>query len=223
MTMYDHTPHEHDDNANRRPPYTIQVGGEGQVTAPPDRAVITLGVITEGMQLRAAQADNAAVTTQVIQSIRQLNIPSEQIQTVDYRIDTEYDYIDGKQLFRGYKVSHLLQITTDNIGQAGAIVDTAVESGANNVAGIRYTITNRDLYEKQALALAVRNAVGKAAAIAHAMGVAIDPVPIQVQELTGESQAPFASPAMLKSSAATPLSPGSLTIAASLLVWFNRY
>jgi uncharacterized protein YggE len=218
--MYDHQFHH--EHASCEQLYTIQVEGEGQVTASPDRAIITLGVITEGMQLRTVQADNAAVTAQVIQSLRQLNIPQEQIQTVDYRIESEYDYIDGKQIFRGYKVTHNFQITTDNIGQAGIIVDTAVANGANNVAGIRYTLTNADLYEKQALSLAVRNAVGKAGAIAQAMSITIDPTPVRVQELPSTSMTPQPMSAALKASAVTPLSPGQLTITASLLAWFNR-
>ncbi|GFN31670.1 SIMPL domain-containing protein [Paenibacillus xylaniclasticus] len=222
--MYDHQSKQlQHTQADHHQPYTIKVEGEGQVTAEPDRAIITLGVISEGMELRTVQADNATITTQVIQSLRQLNIPPEQIQTVDYRVETEYDYIDGKQLFRGYKVTHLLQITTDRMNQAGILVDTAVTNGANTVTGIRYTLSNTELYENQALALAVRNAISKAGAIAYAMGITIQPTPVRVRELPNRAQPFQPMSAALKASSVTPLSPGQITITAAVRAWFNRY
>ncbi|GMK39227.1 hypothetical protein PCCS19_22810 [Paenibacillus sp. CCS19] len=217
MTSYTH---EHGLDQSRS---TIEVQGEGKVTAAPDQAVITLGVVTEQTELQKAQAENAAAMTRVIQSIRQLNVPQEQIQTIDYRIETLYDYIDGKQIFRGYQVTHMLQITTSNVAQAGAIVDTAVENGANHIGGIRYTVSQPAYYEKQALSLAVRNAMDKAMTIGHTMGIAIDVVPKRVQELSqsGVAPIPFAAAAM-KASDATPLQPGQLTITASVRAWFRQ-
>ncbi|PWV89330.1 hypothetical protein DFQ01_1482 [Paenibacillus cellulosilyticus] len=217
MTSYGH---EHGLDQGRS---TIEVQGEGKVTAVPDQAVITLGVITEKTELRSAQADNAAAITRIIQSIRQLNVPQEQIQTVEYRIDTHYDYIDGKQIFRGYQVTHMLQITTSNVGQAGAIVDAAVENGANHIGGITYSVSQPAYYEKQALSLAVRNAMDKALTVAHTMGITIDVVPTRVQELSSSGVVPMPlAAAAMKTSAATPLQPGQLSIIASVRAWFRQ-
>ena len=185
MTNYGH---EHGLDQGRS---TIEVQGEGKVTAAPDQAVITLGVVTEQTELQKAQAENAAAMTRVIQSIRQLNVPQEQIQTIDYRIETHYDYIDGKQIFRGYQVTHMIQITTNSVAQAGAIVDTAAQNGANHIGGIQYSVAQPAYYEKQALSLAVRNAMDKAMTIAHTMGIAIDVVPTRVQELSQSGVAPI--------------------------------
>lgn len=107
-------------------PSTIDVLGEGMVTAAPDRAVIVLGAVTEGPALQAVQNENAAAVTNIVNSLLAANIPREMIQTYDFRIEPQYDYENGKQIFRGYKVTHLLQITADNAGQAGILVDTAV-------------------------------------------------------------------------------------------------
>lgn len=215
MTSYEHEPDQ-----GRS---TIEVQGEGKLTAVPDQAVITLGVVTEKTELRTAQSDNVTAITGIIQSIRQLNVPQEQIQTVEYRIDTHYDYIDGKQIFRGYQVTHMLQITTSHVGQAGTIVDTAVENGANHIGGITYYVAQPAYYEKQALSLAVRNAMDKALTVAHTMGITIEVVPSRVQELnhSGFAPMPLAASAM-KTSAATPLQPGQLTITASVRAWFRQ-
>lgn len=66
--------------------------------------------------------------------------------------------MDGKQIFRGYKITHLLQITTDHVAQTGNLVDTAVSNGANNVTSIQFTIAHPEFYENQALSLAIQNA-----------------------------------------------------------------
>ncbi len=136
--------------------HIIEVSGEGTVSAAPDRAVIELGAITENTSLRIAQRENAAAVTDVINSLLQLNIPKERIQTVAYRIEMQYSYEDGKQIFTGYRVTHLLQITLDQIDRTGLVVDTAVEHGANSVLNIQFSMAHPAAYYHQALSLAVK-------------------------------------------------------------------
>jgi len=202
-------------------PSTIEVIGEGTVTAAPDQAVVVLGAVTEGPVLQTVQSANAAAVTNIINALLQLNIPRENIQTSDYHIEAQYDYEEGKSIFRGYKVTHLLQIKIDNIGLTGTVVDTAVAQGANQVNDIRFTIKQPEPYEYQALSLAVRNARHKAASIAGTLGIPLPAVPCEVQELS-RSAAPIPfSASLLAKSAATPIEPGQLNITASVRVSYQ--
>ncbi|WP_171689085.1 SIMPL domain-containing protein [Paenibacillus germinis] len=202
-------------------PHTIEVLGTGTAAAAPDRAVVVLGAITEGPVLPAVQTENAKIVTTIIQSLLKLNIPREKIQTYDFGIEIQYDYQEGKQIFRGYKVTHLLQITNDRVELTGIIVDTAVSSGANNITDIKFTTSQPGFYENQALSLAIRNAHQKAVTIANTLGVTLVTVPSQIQEITGTAEPiPYAA-TMLSKSTVTPIQPGQLTIYAKVRVWYQ--
>ncbi|WP_274651035.1 SIMPL domain-containing protein [Paenibacillus humicola] len=201
---------------------TIEVFGEGTVGAAPDQAVIVLGAESEGPELQPLQAANAEIMTNIINALLRLNIPRENIQTSDYRIETRYDFEDGRQIFRGYSVTHLLQIRLDEIGQTGTVVDTAVSEGANRVESIRFTIRQPEVYVNQALALALRNARQKAATIAAALGVPLPAVPSLVEELPRAGEPiPFAAVSAFAKSAPTPIEPGELDVRAAVRVTYR--
>jgi uncharacterized protein YggE len=201
-------------------PLSLEVLGEGTVAAAADRAVIVLGAETEKPELQEAQTENTTIIANVIQSLLNMNIPRENIQTSDYRIEIQYDYVEGKQQFRGYKVTHLLTITTDRVAETGILVDTAVSQGANVINSIRFTTSKQELYENQALAAAVRNARHKAATIATTLGVTIGAVPYRVQELSHTTEPIPYIDAKQMASTATPIQPGQLTIKASVRAWY---
>jgi uncharacterized protein YggE len=209
---------------NSRP--LIEVTGEGKVSTAPSRAIIVLGVITESPSLATAQSENASAVTNVINSLLRLNIPREQIQTVTYRIEIQYNYKDGTQIFRGYRVTHLLQITIDRVEQTGLVVDTAVNSGANFVSSIRFTITNLEIYYNQALSTALQNAESKANTIARTLGVKLVRTPIKITEETRviEPPIPFQASLLAEGAAApTPIQPGELEIRAVLRAQYTYF
>ena len=142
--------------------HRMQLYGEGIVTTSPNIATITLGVITESSTVTEAQNKNNQLTKQVIDSLLALGIPNEQIKTVDFRIDILYDYEDSKQTLRGYRVTHMLQISDVDIQSAGTVVDTAVQNGANTVTNINFTVRNPLVYYERALQNAVQDAQDKA-------------------------------------------------------------
>ena len=60
---------------NRKVPlYTLTVQGEGEINVRPDQAKITLGVVTENIDVQTAQQENAAISNSVIQALKQLGI-----------------------------------------------------------------------------------------------------------------------------------------------------
>ncbi|WP_257985787.1 SIMPL domain-containing protein [Bacillus sp. M6-12] len=192
----------------------MKVSGEGSVTAAPDRAIVTVGVITEGNDPEKAQTENAAAITRIVNALVAIGIPRENIRTADYRIEPQYDYKEGQQIFKGYKVTHLLRITVEKIEQTGTVLDTAVKNGANYAANIEFSISNPEAYYNQALSLALKNAYGKAITIAQTLDVHLIATPIHVEEV---SQAP--SPLTYKSAEfaaiqATQIQPGEQTISA---------
>lgn len=196
----------------------IRVFGKGKVSVKPNKAEITLGVATENKQLEEAQKANAATISMITESLNTLGIPKEHIQTSAYTVFPQYDYEEGKQIFREYKVEHLLNIKTDRIESAGLVVDSAVNNGANIVSGITFSLGNSSLYEKQALSLAVIDSFKKAEAIAKTLGVQLMSNPVYVAEGTQPQGEPFPMQGVsfVKSAVSTPIQTGSMDIVSNV-------
>ncbi|HJF33360.1 MAG TPA: SIMPL domain-containing protein, partial [Sporosarcina psychrophila] len=111
----------------------MTVTGIGNLTAAPDIAQIQLEVSTENDQLNHAQKENSYEMNQVIDSLLRLGIDRENIQTVSYNINPQYNYIDGEQVFKGYKVTNAITVKITAIDQVGSVIDVAVQNGANRV------------------------------------------------------------------------------------------
>lgn len=202
-------------------PLTIEVLGEGLATTKPDETRVTLGVISEGEKLEELQADNAAKIAAIIGALTSLGIPRENIATASFAIEPQYDYADGQQIFRGYKVTHLLQVTIAGTDAVGRIIDAAVASGANAVTDVSFRSSQAAAAQREALAIAVRDAQAKAIVIAGTIGVSLSAVPCKVEETpkTGFEPVLFKS-AMPVGDAATTIEPGSLSFKAAVRVWY---
>lgn len=200
----------------------LEVTGEAEMAVTPDLASIHLGVVTENKDLLPAQRQNASEMAKVIQSLKQLNIPQNNIQTFDYRIDSEYDFEQGKQYFRGYKVTHLLQVKIEDLANIGRVIDTAVQNGANYVANVQFmSKKTNDIYE-QVLANAVLNALEKAKAISSVLRVQLNPLPLSVIERSGTSNPSFIQPgSYVKGISTTQIEPGQLTLRATITAKFH--
>lgn len=201
--------------------HTLLVNGEGIVQASPDQATITLGVRTENIDPATAQQENAILVANVLKAMTSLGIPDDQIKTTDYRIEPRYDYQDGKEVFRNYKVTHMIEILTSQINQVGAIVDTAVKNGANSVSHIRFSLANPELVYNQALSISLRNAYQKALAITQTIRTTLVPTPLKVVELSGEPLPVLYQANVFSKAAATPIQPGELTISARVQVEYE--
>ncbi|MEK5037697.1 SIMPL domain-containing protein [Sporosarcina sp. FSL K6-3457] len=199
----------------------MTVTGIGNLSVAPDTVQIQLEVRTENKQLSQAQQENTAAMNQVIASLLQLGISRENIQTVSYNVSPQYDYVEGKQLFRGYEVTNAITVRITNIGQVGNVIDVAVQNGANNVSNIRFTVGDEQLYYQQALSLALKNALAKAQTMADTMQLQFDTTPIKiVEEHRAESVAPrmYAAKEM---SVSMPIEQGEIVINATVEVQFQ--
>lgn len=201
--------------------HNLIVNGEGMIQAAPDQATITLGVRTENVDPAIAQQENAILIANVLTALAALGIPDEHIKTTDYRIEPQYDFKDGKEFFRTYNVTHMIEIQTNQIDKVGSIVDTAVKNGANSVSNVRFSLSNPELVYNQALSISLKNAYQKAMAITQTIRTTLDPIPLKVTELTGESMPVLFQANVYSKAAATPIQPGELTITARVQVEYQ--
>ncbi len=197
---------------------TMILNGNGQVNAVPDEAVLRLGVQTEGENLQTIQANNAELSQAVLQAIHQLGV--DDIKTFQYDINKNYEFVDGRQVDKGYTVRNILEIRTDNLGLVGALIDTAVYYGANIVDLIQFEVSDTSRYYLQALNLAVADAFEKARSIADSIGLSLHPYPRKITE-NSTPAVPFRAINVREGAFATPIEAGTNQIEASVTVEFR--
>jgi len=140
---------------------TAKINGKGSIKVKPNIAIVTLGVSTEGKELKNIQEENALRASKVAGTLKRLGIREEDIQTQNYNIDIQYDYIEGKEIFKGYRVRNILKVIVRDIDRVGQVIDEAVEDGANIVSHIRFTVSDESIYYNRALRHAIEDSIEK--------------------------------------------------------------
>lgn len=159
---------------------TITVSGQGKVELKPDMANVTVGVTTEAKTARATQTANNQRMAGIMSTLKSLGISENDIQTVNYNLSPQYDYINskdgnGKQVLRGYVATNQVQVTVRDINSVGKVLDAIVDAGANLSGGVSFTLSDSRMEQgyADALAQALKNGRGKAEVLAKGLGVTI--------------------------------------------------
>lgn len=206
------------------PTRTITVIGRGEVSSKPDVAYTTVGVEVVAPTVGDATDQAATRMTAILAALKKLGIAEKDIRTSNYSISFERQQTDGMMSTTegatgSYRVSNMVQVTIRDLDQVGAVLDTAVQAGANNVWGLSYGLAETQALEEQARAAAVQNAQDRAASLAQLNGVKVGDV-IAVSEVVGGDTGPVvAEMAVAKGFGnGTPVEPGELTFSTQIQV-----
>lgn len=198
-------------------PPTVEVSGLGVVTAVPDQAWVRIGAESRSKVSKEAQSRNAQAMTAVQQKMTALGLPKDAVRTLAIDLQMEYDYANGRQTPRGYVARNTIEVRVDDFAKLGDVLDAAVGSGATNLHGLRFDVKRREALEREALQLAVVNAMGRAEALAAGSKRTIDRV-IRIEESSVGRGSEMPSMAMrtMADDAGTPVAAGELEIRAQV-------
>ena len=195
----------------------LAVDGRGSASIAPDQAVVTVGVVSRARSASQAQAENAQKSIAITQALKQLGVAGSDIKSQNFSFQPDYRKDDRSHTINGYTASHYLQINVRDIAQAGKIVDTALQSGANEVHSLRFSVSNQSAVRKEALGKAINDARNKADIIAQGLGCRIIGIK-SVSESTGSIESRSYNMNMLAAAKAvdTSFEPGMLTLDANV-------
>lgn len=201
----------------------IQVSGTGSAFGEPDVAVLSLGVSTEKKSVAEAREDAADAMQKVLDTLKGNGVSEKDLQTKQYSIQPQYDYVDGQRILRGYRVTNTVSAKIRTLDKIGNIIDDAAEAGGNavQVQSIGFTIDDPTELQAQARVEAMKNAQDKAETLAEEGGVTLGK-PISISESTGY-YAPNYSFDDRESAGAvkTPIETGELEIAVTVSVLYE--
>lgn len=204
--------------------YNIKVEGDGSVKAVPDMVKIEIGVETQNENLKIAQKENTNITNDVIYSLKEMDIDEKDIQTISYTVEKMYDYVRGERIFKGYKVVNRLIVTVHDVTIVGAVIDTAVEKGANMIGNIEFQLSNISDYYERALSLAVEDSVSKAKNIGYTLGIDVNNIPIKILEEKYDNSYSPGQPVYRAPEEGTTIESGEMEIKARVVAeFFYKY
>jgi uncharacterized protein YggE len=199
-----------------RPP-SITVNGEATIAAEPDQAQIDIGVITQARNAPEASKENAERLARVLAEVKKLLGRGDEVKTSGYALTPNYRYPQGgKPEIVGYTASNVLRIKTAKLDEVGKLIDAAMQSGANNVNRLVFTLKDEEAARLDALRQATAKAKAKAEAIAASLGLKV----LKITSVTeGERSfqpifraAPMARGDALAAQAPTPVEPGTVDV-----------
>lgn len=156
---------------------TISAVGEGLATAPPDMAVVSIGVVSQAPRARDALAQNSRLMTDVIAAVKEAGIDARDIETGQISLRPQYSYPgqgsrEAPKLV-AYEAGNNVSIRVRVFDRLGGMLDRLVTSGANQIRGIELTVAEPGPLRDAARTAAMKDAIRKAEMLADAANVRI--------------------------------------------------
>ncbi|RPJ22837.1 MAG: DUF541 domain-containing protein [Chloroflexi bacterium] len=155
------------------PNRNIHVSGTAVVNVLPDRALIQLGVQSNGRTPKEVQARNAATISKVIKAVKALGVEAKDISTDRYIIQPVYLPYDSLNI-DGYRIYNIVSITMRDVDKASDAIAAAFQAGANQVVNVEFYTSELRKYRDQAREMAMKAASEKATALSQAAGADTD-------------------------------------------------
>jgi hypothetical protein len=155
------------------PNRSIHVSGTAVVNVLPDRALIQLGVQSNGKTPKEVQARNAARISTVMKAVKALGVEAKDISTDRYIIQPVYEPNDSLQI-DGYRIYNIISITMREVDKTSDAIAEAFQAGANEVVNVEFYTSELRKYRDQAREMAMKAASQKATALSQAAGADTD-------------------------------------------------
>lgn len=153
-------------------PREITVSGEGKAYVVPDIAILSLSIVTEGMDTAVIIQKNTEKMNGLIQDIKDLGIDEKDIRTTNYSLTPQYNWTKEQgQIFIGYKLTNTISVKVRDFAKIGSVLGKANDRGANLISGINFSIEDPEKARQEAREKAIEQAKNKAASIAKTSGL----------------------------------------------------
>jgi len=150
-------------------PPVIVAQGEASVKHAPDVAWAQIAVEARGNKPETARQKAADAMTSVMAALKR-TLPADAIKTSSYSVEPEMEYTGGSAQVKDYVARNQIEARVDDLDKLAGVIDAGVSSGATSVSGVRFDVKARAQYERDALRLAVEDAMGRAQAMAAGAG-----------------------------------------------------
>jgi uncharacterized protein YggE len=152
-------------------PDTVTVVGTGKVTTKPDRVMFTAGVETTAPTVDEAVRLNNERVAALIAALKKGGATENDLRTTNFNVFPQQVYEQNqKPRIVGFQANNSVTVTRQSPADAGKLLMTALNAGANQVSGLTFSVSDPVAARNKGLALALEDAKAKAALLATAAG-----------------------------------------------------
>lgn len=157
---------------------TISVSGNGLAYGKPDLATVSIGIQSRSENPREAMTENNADMAALTDMLKGMGIEEKDIQTSNFSVyaQQEYDNMGNPTGRITYHVDNTVNVTVRDINKLGDVLAQSVESGANSIYGVSFSVADQAALEADARAKAMADARSRADQLAQAAGVSVETV-----------------------------------------------
>ena len=208
----------------------LSVGGTAEVRIAPDQALVRLGIVEQHSTAADSQQGVGQVASLILDAIRGLGIEPSQIQTSRLTLSPMYQRQSPGSpeppRIVAYRASNTVSVRVEDLDLVGEVIDAGLGAGANQLEGVSFSLRDDLPARQEALRGAVAEARAKAEAMADALGVDLATIlsvtegNVFVQPLVMEMAAVGRGVA-LQAGAVTPVSPGEVSVSATVSILYR--
>jgi uncharacterized protein YggE len=151
-------------------PPTISVTGTGEITLPPDRAVLRFAVQGMGPSATDASAQVTQRLAAVTDSLRRRGLPADSIQQMGLFIGPNAELVGQFRRPTDYTARTEIRVTLRKLAELSNVIDAVLSAGVMELAGVQYHSDRADEANRDALRDAFTKARASAEALAAAAG-----------------------------------------------------
>lgn len=204
--------------------HKLNVTGSAALFKPADLLTMTVGVVTQNPQVKAALKANGEQMRAMNDLLKNVGLSQKELQTGTFTVVPQYATPprnipeNWHPAIVSYEVRNTIAIKTTQLELVGAIIDAVAQAGANLVEDLNFTLLDQQPAKSEAIAQAVQQArlYADAAAkeaditLGDILELTINPAPIAPRPFRMEK---FAMAAM---DAGTPITPGEVEVNATV-------
>jgi hypothetical protein len=198
---------------------TVTARGEAVVPGRPDEGIWTIDVSAPGAAADEALAEVTSRVHALHELLDEIGVEPALRSTTGVTVREEFDFVDGKQVHRGYRAQHTTMVRLHDPVLAGRVLQGATERAQAQVRGPAWWVAPDNPARVEACRRAAAEAKRKAEAYAEALGSTLGAV-VEIRE---PSSAPAPLPRAMTLAAADArleVDAGELSVTARVEVTF---
>lgn len=161
---------------------TLTVSADARVTVEPEIAVLHIGFATQPLEAKAAYAEGAKISNQVVGAIKQAGIEDSAIRSESQTLQPW----EGKNHKFRLQQTWVVKVPP---ARAAEILDIAITAGATDSGQIEWTVNDEKSLEDQALEKAAARAKADAAVLANGMSAHLGALVYVTNHIGGQGNA----------------------------------
>ncbi len=170
---------------------TVNVSGQCLRTTIPDRGSLNIVPEFQDADIKVATRKATESYEKIKKEVQALKLANLELQTSEYSVNQQFDYIKGKSVSQGYRARMGLNVITSETARLGEVIAIASKNNVKDVGALSTFLSDEKSRDEREACLeeAIQHASAKAARMAKAAGARLGKI-VSLNEEGGGIVAP---------------------------------